>query len=69
MSGPQRSGFWATIFAVLWAFIGVRRGADYERDFQQLKPRQLIIAGVIGGVIFVVSIIVFVRFVVANVQP
>lgn len=70
MSEPQqRSSFWATILAVFWAFFGVRRGTDYQRDIQQLKPRQLIIAGLIGGVLFVVAIIVFVRFVVAHVQP
>jgi Protein of unknown function (DUF2970) len=59
-------GFFATVAAVFSAFIGIRKRRDYERDAAQFKPVHLIIAGVIGGVIFVVSIAMFARFVVSR---
>ena len=61
---PKRAGFWATVRAVLWSFLGIRKGKDYQRDATSLDPKAVIIAGVLGGLIFVLSIVAFVRFVV-----
>ncbi len=65
---PRRAGFWVTIRAVLWAFFGVRRKTDYHRDATSLDPRAIVIAGVLGGLVFVLAIVVFVRFIVATTQ-
>lgn len=59
-----RSGFWQTIKAVLWAFAGVRKRSDYRRDAASLDPRAVIVAGLLGGVLFVLSLVVLVSFVV-----
>ena len=61
---PKQAGFWATVRAVLWSFLGIRKGKDYQRDAASLDPKAVIIAGVLGGLIFVLSIVAFVRFVV-----
>jgi hypothetical protein len=45
------------------AFIGIRRRASHERDVVTITPLQAIIAGVIGAAIFVVSLVLLVRFV------
>ncbi|MFT3735940.1 MAG: DUF2970 domain-containing protein [Rhodocyclaceae bacterium] len=67
MVDEQRNpGFLATVSAVFGAFIGIRKRRDYERDAAQFKPAHLIIAGIIGGVIFVVSMVMFARFVVSQ---
>jgi Tfp pilus assembly protein PilN len=55
-----------TITAVAWSFFGVRRSADLERDAQQLKPAQLIVAGLVGAAIFVLSLVLLVNWVVAS---
>ena len=60
-----RAGFAATLRAVLWSFIGVRRRHDYDRDARSLDPRAVIIAGLLGGLIFVLTIVAVVRFVVS----
>ena len=65
---PRRAGFWATIRAVLWAFLGVRRKTDYHRDATSLDPRAIIVAGLLGGLVFVLVIVAFVRFIVATTQ-
>ena len=65
MSEPKRqAGFLATLKAVMWSFLGVRKRRAYEEDAASLNVKALIVAGVLGGVIFVLSIVAFVRFVV-----
>ena len=49
--------------AVLSAFIGIRKGAAHERDAVTITPVQVIVAGVIGAAIFVVSLITLVRYI------
>jgi len=59
--------FAATVKAVLWSFFGVRKKSDYEKDTAQLNPVHVIIAGVIAAMIFVATLVIVVRLVVANV--
>ena len=49
--------------AVLSAFIGIRKRAAHEHDAVTITPLQVIIAGVIGAAIFVLSLIMLVRYV------
>ena len=51
--------------AVLFAFMGIRKKSDLEQDAATLKPTELIIGGIVGAIIFVVSIILVVRMVVS----
>lgn len=64
--GNKSAGFLATVSAVLGAFIGIRKRSAYERDAAQFKARHLIVAGVIGGILFVVSMAMLARFVVSQ---
>jgi amino acid transporter len=59
----ERAGFWATIRAVLWSFIGIRRRSAYQDDARSLDPRAVVVAGVIAGVVFVLVILTVVRMV------
>lgn len=52
--------------AVLWSFIGIRKGAGYADDVARIKPAQAIIAGIFGAAIFVASLVVLVRFLTAK---
>jgi hypothetical protein len=49
--------------AVFWSFIGVRRRTDNQDDFAGITPVQIVVAGVIGAVIFVTTLITLVRFI------
>lgn len=49
--------------AVFWSFFGVRRRRDYDADSQSLTPAQVVIAGLIGGVTFVLTMILLVYLV------
>ena len=52
------------IKTVFWSFFGVRRRADNQDDFAGVTPVQIIVAGVIGALIFVATLITLVRFIV-----
>ncbi|MFJ3057745.1 DUF2970 domain-containing protein [Herbaspirillum sp. NPDC087042] len=52
--------------AVFWSFFGVRKRRDYESDAARLNPVHVIIAGIIGAVVFVAILVTIVKVVVAN---
>jgi hypothetical protein len=60
---PQRATPLQVAKAVLSAFIGIRKGTAHERDAVTITPVQAIVAGIIGAVIFVLSLVVLVRYI------
>ena len=63
---PKSASLLQVAKAVLWSFLGIRRRAEHESDMTQLKPAQVIIAGLIGAAIFVLSLILLVKFIVSR---
>jgi len=62
----QRKGsFLATMKAVLWSFFGVRKRKDYESDAANLNPVHVIVAALIGVVIFIGLLMLAVRLAVS----
>ena len=51
--------------SVLWAFIGVQKSKNHERDFKHGKPSQYIIVGLIAVAIFIAILISVVNFALA----
>jgi len=49
--------------AVFWSFLGIRKGHEYAADAEQLKPAQVIVAGLIGAAIFVLSLVLLVNWI------
>ena len=60
----RKASFASTIKAVLWSFFGVRKKSAYEEDVAQLNPVHIIIAGVLGALIFIVTLIMVIKFIV-----
>jgi hypothetical protein len=60
----RKATFGATMTAVFWSFFGVRKKSDYEKDAAQLNPVHVIIAGLMGALIFIATLILIVRSVV-----
>ena len=61
----RKASFLATMKAVFWSFFGVRKRKDYESDAANLNPVHVVIAGLIGVVIFIGLIMLAVRFAVS----
>ena len=55
-----------TISAVAWSFFGVRRGRDHENDMARLNPVHVVIAGVLGAALFVLVLVLLVRWVISS---
>ncbi len=63
----QRKGsFLQTMKAVAWSFFGVRKSRDYEQDVAQLNPVHVIIAGVIGAIVFIGVLVLVVNWIIAS---
>lgn len=58
--------FLQTVKAVAWSFVGLRKGAGYQQDVQKLNPVHVIVAGLIGAILFVLTIVALVRWVVGS---
>ncbi len=65
-AAARKGSFLGTMKAVAWSFFGVRRGADYERDVNQLNPVHVVIAGLIGAAVFVMSLVLLVQWVLSS---
>lgn len=62
----RKGSFGQTLRAVGWSFFGVRKSAEHEKDMTQLNPVHVIIAGVIAAVVFVVALVLLVRWVLSS---
>jgi hypothetical protein len=58
--------FGQTVKAVAWSFVGLRKGAGYQQDIQKLNPVHLIVAGIIGALLFVLTLVLIVRWVIGS---
>ncbi len=65
-AAKRKASFAATMKAVLWSFFGIRKKSDYDKDAAQLNPVHVIIAGVIGALIFIATLVIIVKLVVAQ---
>ena len=56
--------FLRVVLAVFWSFFGVRKGRDLLADASSIKPQHLIVAGLLGGLLLVATLILLVRFII-----
>jgi len=61
-----RAGMLQVFKAVFWSFFGIRRRTEHEADATRLHPVQVIIAGLIGAALFILTLVLIVRFVIRH---
>ncbi len=64
----QKPSFLAVVTSVIAAAFGVQSQEKLEKDFAGSSPLPFIIVGVVFTALFVISLIVLVRFIVGNIQ-
>ena len=62
----RKGSFPQTMKAVAWSFFGVRKGSEHEKDVRQLNPVHVVIAGAIGAALFVLTLVLLVKFVLGS---
>jgi hypothetical protein len=55
-----------TISAVAWSFFGVRAAKAHEDDMAKLNPVHVVIAGLLGAALFVLMLVLLVRWVIGS---
>ena len=64
----RKPNFFQTLKAVLWGFLGVRKGSGYQDDIAKLNQVHIVIAGILGGIIFVGVLLVIVKFAISSIS-
>lgn len=62
----KKSTFMQSMIAVLWAFLGVRKKSGLQEDVASLSFVHIIIAGVVGALIFMGVLLLIVKAVVSH---
>jgi len=61
--GPRKASFVEVAKAVFWSFFGVRKKKDYVSDSASISPVQVVVAGLVGAALFVLTLVMIVRLV------
>jgi len=62
----KNSSFWRSMKAVMWGFLGVRKKSGLQDDVTSLSFVHIIIAGVVGALIFMATLLLIVKVVVSH---
>jgi hypothetical protein len=62
----KKSSFLQSMKAVMWAFLGVRKQSGLQEDVASLSFVHIIIAGVVGALIFMAILLLIVKAVVSH---
>jgi hypothetical protein len=64
--GGKPPSFLRIVLAVFWSFFGVRKGRDLLADASSIKPQHLIVAGLIGALLLIVTLLLLVRLIIKS---
>jgi hypothetical protein len=62
----KMSSFMQSMKAVMWGFLGVRKKAGLQEDVASLSFVHIIIAGVVGALVFMAILLLIVKAVVSH---
>jgi len=63
---PAKGSIWMTVKAVAWSFLGIRKSGAFQDDISKLNPLHIIAVGVVAALLFILSLIALVNWVVAK---
>lgn len=59
---------WRAIFRafklVAWSFLGIRKRSEFQKDVAQVTPAQVVLVGLVSGLLFVLMLVVVVNLIV-----
>ncbi|NHZ90421.1 DUF2970 domain-containing protein [Massilia sp. CCM 8733] len=62
LSQRTERSFLATLAAIAWSFVGLRRKSDFDRDVTALNPVYVVLAGLIGVALLIATLVGVVAF-------
>jgi hypothetical protein len=61
-----RPSFLRVVAMVLSAFVGIRKRSSAEAAHQEIKPAHVVVAGIIGAVLFIAILVTLIRFIIVK---
>ena len=49
---------------VAWSFFGIRKRSEFQKDVSQVTPAQVVVVGVVSGLLFVMTLVLVVNLIV-----
>jgi hypothetical protein len=62
----RNASFLRSIKLVAWSFMGIRSNSEYQQDLAKVNPLHVVVVGIVGALLLVVSLIGLVNWVVAK---
>ena len=62
----KQSSFLQSMKAVMWGFLGVRKQSGLQDDAASLNFVHIILAGILGAVVFMAALLLIVKMVVSS---
>ena len=62
----KQSSFLQSMKAVMWGFLGVRKKSGLQDDVASLSFVHIILAGILGAVVFMAALLLIVKMVVSS---
>ena len=60
----QRASTLRAFKLVAWSFFGIRKGSEFQKDVAQVTPAQVVLVGIVSGLLFVLSLVLVVNLIV-----
>ena len=60
------ASLWRSMRMVAWSFLGIRKGSESQEDMARVNPFHIIAVGIAGAALFVVGVVILVKWVVAK---
>lgn len=64
--GSKAFSFWRSVIAVMWSFLGIRKSSEFQKDVANITPLHVVVVGLVGGLLFVIGLVVVVNLVVGK---
>ncbi len=58
------ASFLRTVKMVLWGFLGIRKGSEWQEDAQKTNLFHIIVVGLVGVILLIAGLMLLVRWVV-----
>lgn len=63
---PRPASLAQVASAVFWSFFGVRKGRHMQQDAVTIKPVQVVVIGLLAGLVFVLALVALVTIITRN---
>jgi hypothetical protein len=63
MAEPQRHSMLHTVKAVAWAFLGIRKNSEYQKDLGRLNPLHIVVVALLAVAVFVGGLVALVNWI------